>query len=418
MNPVITTAKTFHTPIMYNFNKVNMGVASVLYSQEISPNSYERAMESLKPYIEMSARTKNRVFSCSINPHPKDKVNDELFVKIAKDFMEEMGYGNQPFIVFKHWDIDRHHIHIISPRIDWEGKKINDSWEGERARRIADRLERKYGLIITGKYPALDDQDLKPLEPINHKEGDLKDQMASVILQLLPNLHFQALGELNCLLSKYNITTEPTKTEHKGKLYDGVVYIATDSQGNKVGPPLKGSELGRGCGIYALRNKMKRSKPKVEERAPMIRFAVNEAMRTNPPTLNEFQKRLGRFGVELVVRKADDGRIYGATYVDHENGVAVNGSRLGKDYSASSLNNMYGVGKKWIPKQDWLQQTQMQKEQELAKSTINEGADLADFLPTPFGTDFESEAAERRFQRRVKREERERQWKYRTRKKK
>ena len=44
--------------------------------------------------------------------------------------MEALGYGKQPYIVFKHNDIAREHIHIISLRVDGDGRKINDKFEG------------------------------------------------------------------------------------------------------------------------------------------------------------------------------------------------------------------------------------------------------------------------------------------------
>lgn len=407
MNPVITTAKSFKKVLSYNFQKVDKGVGGVLYSQKISPNSYEEAVWSIRHYEEMEARAKNRVFSVSINPHPDDKISDELFIKIAKDYMEEMGYGEQPYIVFKHWDIERHHIHIIAPRIDWLGKKINDSWEQERSRRCADKLEKKYSLKVTNNYITLDETQKKPLKPVSPKSVDMKEQMAEVVLQLLPKIYFQSLGELNCLLEKYNITAAPTKTEHNGKFYDGVVYIAIDNKGNKVGPPIKGSELGRGAGIYAIKNRIKKSKLFIDEKIPRLREAIDSALEQNPATVQDFQELLLLQGLSIVLRRNEKGRIYGATYVDYENGVAVNGSRLGKAYSANELNRMFEPTGQQLPPPP--QNIQAQQGQLLP---------LEEILPseTHYHSGSNADAnAERRFQDRLRREEKERHWQYKKR---
>ena len=60
--------------------------------------------------------------------------------------MERMGYGNQPYIVFKHKDIERQHLHIVSLRVDELGRKINDSREYDRSMSVLRESDRKYGM--------------------------------------------------------------------------------------------------------------------------------------------------------------------------------------------------------------------------------------------------------------------------------
>ncbi len=73
-------------------------------------------MESFMPCLHANRRTKNTVFHTSLNPAPEDKLTDEQLREIASEYMERMGYGRQPYIVFKHRDIDREHLHIVSQR--------------------------------------------------------------------------------------------------------------------------------------------------------------------------------------------------------------------------------------------------------------------------------------------------------------
>ncbi|WP_297166522.1 relaxase/mobilization nuclease domain-containing protein, partial [uncultured Porphyromonas sp.] len=82
--------------------------------------------EDMMMQIPSKTRVKNIAFSCSLNPDPSETLSDEQYVQIAQEFMERMGYGDQPFIVVKHWDIARQHIHIISTRADGLGRKISD----------------------------------------------------------------------------------------------------------------------------------------------------------------------------------------------------------------------------------------------------------------------------------------------------
>ena len=60
--------------------------------------------------------------------------------------MQRLGYGNQPYLIFKHEDIGREHIHIVSLRVDSKGRKINDYKEYERSKEITEYLECRYHL--------------------------------------------------------------------------------------------------------------------------------------------------------------------------------------------------------------------------------------------------------------------------------
>ena len=64
-------------------------------------------------------------------------------------------------------------------------------------------------------------------------------------------------------------------------------------------------------------------------------------MRTSPNTEKEFRQRLEEQGLRVVIRKNDNGRIYGITFIDDEQGVALNGSRLGKGYAANIFNTYF-----------------------------------------------------------------------------
>ena len=64
-------------------------------------------------------------------------------------------------------------------------------------------------------------------------------------------------------------------------------------------------------------------------------------MRTSPNTEKELRQRLEEQGLRVVIRKNDNGRIYGITFIDDEQGVALNGSRLGKGYAANIFNGYF-----------------------------------------------------------------------------
>ena len=327
----------------YNFKKVEKEEASILLAQGLYQNkegTYTMAevFADMEALIPKKCRTKKTVFHCSLNPHPDEKLSDETLTQIAKEYMEALGYGKQPYIVFKHCDIAREHIHIVSLRVDSEGKKINDRFEKRRSKKITDALEKRFGLIPSSK---VSEKAVTETPKVDIDRGNIKEQVASTLRMVLKHYKFCSLGELNAILGKYNLAVEEVKTEFRGKKYDGLVYVPTDDKGDKVSTPINASDIGRGVGYTAIQNRIQKSRQAVKPLIPTIRNKVLQTMRTSPNTEKELRQKLEEQDLRVVIRKNDNGRIYGITFIDDEQGVAINGSRLGKGYAANIFNGYF-----------------------------------------------------------------------------
>ena len=339
----ISSTENLGGALGYNFKKVEKGEASILLAAELYQNkegryTMEEVFADMEALIPKKCRTKKTVFHCSLNPHPDEKLSDELLVQIAKEYMEALGYGKQPYIVFKHNDIAREHIHIVSLRVDDEGRKINDRFEKRRSKQITDALERKFGLIPSSKVT---DKAMKETPKIDTNKGNIKEQVANVVRMVLKHYKFCSLGELNAILSKYNLAVEEVKTEFRRKKYDGLVYVPTDDKGGKISTPINASDIGRGVGYTAIQNRIQKSKQTVKPLIPTIRNKVLQTMRTSPRTEEELRQRLEEQVLRVVIRKNESGRIYGITFIDDNEGIALNGSRLGKGYAANVFHTYF-----------------------------------------------------------------------------
>ena len=336
----ISATKNLGGALGYNFKKVEKEEASILLVQGLYQNkegTYTMAevFADMQAVIPEKCRTKKMVFHCSLNPHPDEKLSNETLTQIAKEYMETLGYGKQPYIVFKHNDIAREHIHIVSLRVDSRGQKINDKFEKRRSKKITDALEKRFGLIPSSKVR---DNVETETSKVDIDRGNIKELVTSVVRTVLKHYRFCSLGELNTILSAYNLAVEEVKTEFRRKNYDGLVYVPTDDKGNKAGTPIHASDIGRGVGYTAVQNWMQKSKQAIKPLIPAIRNKVLQAMRTSPQTEEELRQRLEEQGLRVIIRKNDNGRIYGITFIDDKEGIALNGSRLGKGYAANVFN--------------------------------------------------------------------------------
>ena len=324
----------------YNFKKVEKEEASILLTQGLYQNKEGRytmaeVFADMQALIPEKCRTKNMVFHCSLNPHPDEKLSDETLTQIAKEYMEALGYGKQPYIVFKHSDIAREHIHIVSLRVDSKGRKMNDKFEKRRSKKITDALEKRFGLIPSSK---VSEKTVTETPKVDTTKRNIKEQVASVVRTILRHYRFCSLGELNAILSAYNLAVEEVKTEFRGKKYNGLVYVPTDDKGNKLSTPINASDIGRGVGYTAVQNKVQKSKQAIKLLIPTIRRKVLEVMCTSPDTEEKLRQRLEEQGLRVIIRKNESGRIYGITFIDDKDGIALNGSRLGKGYAANVFN--------------------------------------------------------------------------------
>ncbi|MDR0363768.1 MAG: relaxase/mobilization nuclease domain-containing protein [Bacteroidales bacterium] len=272
-------------------------------------------LHNFTQFISEVYRTEKIVFHVSLNPHPDDILSDDQLADIGREYMGKLGYGNQPYLIFKHEDIDREHIHIVSLRIDMNGKKINDSKEHIRSKRITEEIEQKYNLHPAGEQKQ---NEVWQFTLLYFSKGDLKKQIASIIKPVAAKYHFQSMGEYKAVLSFYNIHVEELKGEVKGKTYRGLLYSALDKDGKKAGTPLKSSIFGKSVGYEGLEKQMEKSGEliKTKNLKPHTFKAVAGA-KANCQNESEFRAALKRQNIDVLFRRNEQGRIYGATFIDH-----------------------------------------------------------------------------------------------------
>lgn len=341
----IGRSENLYGALAYNNLKVENENGKILFTNKIIETlsgkyTVAQLTQSFEPYLIANRNTQYHTLHISINPDPKDKVSDDKYREMAEQYMREMGYGEQPFVVFKHTDIDRSHIHIVSVCVDEQGKKISDKFEKVRSMNVCRELERKHGLIsATDKEH---NQTHKIFRPVDYLAGDVKSQIASVIRHLPNYYQFQTLGEYNALLSLFNIMTEKVEGELHGKTQQGLLYIPLNEKGERAGHPFKASLFGKNAGLPVLESHIAICNTKLKDHPTKqtLKSAVTIALQS---TNNEqaFKKQLGEQGINVVVRRNDAGRIYGITFIDHNSKTVWNGSRLGKEISANTFNDYW-----------------------------------------------------------------------------
>ncbi|MFD2965811.1 conjugal transfer protein MobB [Sphingobacterium bambusae] len=343
----IARSDKLYAALRYNQQKVDQGKAEILLLNKIietrdGKHTVPQLMRSFDPYLAANRKTKKYALHISLNPDPRFAVSDEQFCELAKQYMEGMGYGQQPYIVFKHRDIARTHIHIVSTCVDENGRKISDKFEKRRSMELCEVIKRRFGWDqqVADKAPRA---SLKVAKPVDYQTGNITSQISSVLGVLIPQYRFQTFKEFNTLLSLFNVTAELVDSHINGQVHARVQYVGLDEVGEKQGPPLKSSVFGDYASLDAIEKRIKESQISLSDyqAKDSLRRVLRGALHLKGNEAS-YRSALAQQGVDLVLRRNESGRIYGITFVDHRLKTVFNGSRLERDYSANIFNELWG----------------------------------------------------------------------------
>lgn len=147
---IMRSAGTVMSALDYNQEKVNAGKAVVVATANIG-DGQDAIRSTFKVYESRNIRSRNVSFHMSVNPSPQDMITDGQIPSFVSELMAGLGYGNQPYVLFRHEDIERCHYHVVSVRVGYDGKKIPDRQEHRRCSEITRELSNKYGLEMFDK---------------------------------------------------------------------------------------------------------------------------------------------------------------------------------------------------------------------------------------------------------------------------
>lgn len=344
----INRGASLYGAVIYNQQKVNEDTARIIAGNRMITDSLydpdrivSQTMFAFESYLAANRNTEKPILHISLNPTLDDNLTDSQFADLARAYMQKMGYGNQPYIVYLHEDIDRRHIHIVSTCVNENGEKIDDTYEWNRSMKACRELEQMFGLKqIADKRREL----LEPyLRKADYTRGDVKQQVSNILKSVFTSYRFQSFGEYSAMLSCFNIEAKQVKGEFDGKPYSGIIYTMTDDNGKPICTPIKSSLIGKRFGYEGVEKRIAYNAQEFRAKRwqPKIRNDVALAMHGCRGNREEFVRLLVSKGIDVVFRENDAGRIYGVTFIDHHNREVYNGSRLGKEFSANNFEKLF-----------------------------------------------------------------------------
>ena len=342
----------------YNEKKVEQGKAEFLgaagYLREASKLNFYQKLQGLENRNALNDRASTKTLHVSLNFDPKEKLSSATLFEIASAYMEKIGFGTQPYLVYQHQDAGHPHLHIVSTTIREDGTRIpthNLGWhQSEKARK---ELEQTFGLIRAEDRTKKREAFIKSLavKKIVYGKAETKQSIAAVVQQVLNHYRFTSLAEFNAALYQFGVLADRGKEGGRMYKYKGLVYRILDEKNEKIGVPIKASVLAFKPTLANLEKQFPINEKIREQYKQELITKIEECFFTASYTLQEMMDALHKRAVFTLLRRSAEGKIYGITFVDHQTGCVFNGSDLGKGYSAVAIQRRltsYSAGEKTI----------------------------------------------------------------------
>ncbi|OIQ93627.1 relaxase/mobilization nuclease domain protein [mine drainage metagenome] len=348
MVAVIHTSSSFHVALNYNEQKVKQQKANCImamnYPKDLEQLNFYQKLTRLTKQASLNENTKRNSLHISLNFDPSEKLEREKMEAIAEEYMNKIGFGKQPYLVYQHHDAGHPHLHIITTNIQRDGKRISlhniGRNESTKARK---EIEIKYKLIKADDKKLKQVQDIQPVlaAKIQYGKSETKRSISNVLSAVIDQYKYTSLAELNALLKLYNVTADPGEENSRIFTKHGLMYRVLDEKGNKIGMPIKASSFYNKPTLLHLEKKFSENKMLREVHKKHLKNTIDWIMIKPLKTLEQFKEALQKEKISVVIRKNEEGIIYGLTYIDHHTKSVFNGSDIGKAYAAKMILEKY-----------------------------------------------------------------------------
>ncbi|MCD0471816.1 relaxase/mobilization nuclease domain-containing protein [Flavobacterium sp. JAS] len=345
MVAVIKTSSSIRGILNYNENKVIIGkaecISAVNYPLELEKLSFTSKLNRFIKLAQLNTNAKRNTVHISLNFDSSENHSKEKMAEIADTYMEKLGFGRQPYLVYQHYDAGHPHCHIVTNNIQRDGKRIDLHLLGIRKSEPARKeIEEMFGLVKAEGRKPKEQFSLNPIDVGRVQYGKVESKKAinSVLNKVLFDYKYSSLPELNAVLNLYNVHADRGSEDSRVFKNNGLLYKILEIDSKPVGIPIKASDFYSKPTLKFLEERFKINATKKELHERHVRSIIRETFINETfKSLEELAEKLKKQSITTILRKSKDGQLYGITFVDHKTKCVFNGSSLGKQYSAKGI---------------------------------------------------------------------------------
>lgn len=344
MVAIIHSSKSLRNALHYNENKVKQGVANFIHSGNYPKDTgllgFSDKINRLERLAALNQQTKINSLHISLNFDSSDWLNKERLKEITDKYLKEIGFGEQPYLVYQHHDSGHPHIHIVTTNIRSDGSRIALHNLGRNQSEKARREIEKHFQLVRAEDQQKIKYELKPVnaQKVQYGKSETRRAITNVLDHVLATYKYASLAELNAVLQQYNVVADRGSETSCIYKSNGLVYRILDADGDKIGVPVKASLIYSKPTLKNIEAKFESNEIERQKHKQRVMNAIDFAvLKKSHQSLAELTRALQKEKIQVVLRQNNNGIIYGITYVDHHTKCVFNGSHLGKQYSADAI---------------------------------------------------------------------------------
>ncbi len=338
----VISGKTIRGVLSYNEDKVTEGSAICLsavgFRHEANRLSFNQKLETIVGYQQKNERTQVNAVHISLNFDKSDRLDANRLSSIAETYMNKIGFGLQPFLVYQHFDAAHPHIHIVTTNIQRDGTRIPlhniGRTHSEKARK---EIESEFNLVkAQGRKIA--NEFLKPIDlaAADYGKSETKRTISNIVNTVIRSYKFTSIHELNAVLKQYNVIADRGSEGSMVRNMNGLRYSIVDTNSNMIGIPIKASSIYGKPTLNFLNEKYTVNELLRSPHKEQLKRLIDDELKRSTSFDSLVQSLIGK-NVYPVLRKNQEGKIYGVTFIDNNTKCVFNGSDIGKQYSAKGI---------------------------------------------------------------------------------
>lgn len=345
----IVNGKNIRGVLIYSESKIAKGEAELLmaagFPLAASELSFKNKLDRFQKLTDQNERTRTNTMHIMLNFSAQDVLDNETMERVASDYMNRIGFGEQPYLVYRHYDAAHPHLHIVTVNIAEGGERIETHNIGKNQSEIARKeIERDYHLVKAEDQKSEQDFLLRPVDVqrVIYGKSATKAAVSAVVRDVVDSYRFTSLPELNAILRQFNVYASRGQEDSRMFEKGGLIYGILDESGRQVGIPIKASSIFGKPTLKTLEKKFLANDSIRKPYGQRIKHQVDKAFKT-AKSQADFEQQLRMQGIRILLRENAQGNIYGVTYIDNATRVVFNGSDLGKPYGAAQFSDRLGL---------------------------------------------------------------------------
>jgi Relaxase/Mobilisation nuclease domain len=361
MHATLGLSQSIIRVLQYHELKVTRGQAELLdagnFIKDAHELSYKDKLYHFTRLISLNEYSRKPVWHVFLGFNLADKVSNETMRSIARQYIEGMGFGGQPWLAYRHYDTLHDHVHLVSTTIQHDGKRIRLSLAGLKySRELTHSLERRHGLDQGSAQAELLAQH-KYLPKVKYGETSLYPTMNMVLETIVPHYNYTSLGELNAVLGLFNMKASRGRPDSQIYQRRGLVYYPLMSDGREGPAYIKASVFPTQPTLDNLERRFAENQQAQVQHRRRLRSTIDYALAGGELSFSAFQEAMAGEKINLVLQK-DAGGGQTMWWVDHHTKTVFEGAALGAKYTTA------GILQRCMPEETYQQQQAAREEQQ------------------------------------------------------